>query len=123
MGVALAEMAFSGNVGANVHLKNVPYKALNTSDERRVAPARQSQKPGRARDDYVLFSESNSRFIAEVSPQDQKDFEKHLKGVSFGCIGETEKTKTLAIKGLNNQACVNANIDTLKSAWKKRLAF
>ncbi|MDD5662440.1 MAG: phosphoribosylformylglycinamidine synthase subunit PurL [Candidatus Omnitrophica bacterium] len=50
LGVALAEMAFSGGLGINVFLSSVPYA-------------------GERRNDYVLFSASNSRFIVEVEKE------------------------------------------------------
>ena len=50
LGVAVAEMAFAGGLGATIYLKSVP----------RTGPI--------YRNDYVLFSESNSRFLVEVAP-------------------------------------------------------
>lgn len=105
LGVALAEMAFSGGVGVSISLKSVPYKSQD------------------ARNDFILFSESNTRFIAEVAPQDQKQFEKIFKGVMFGLIGQTERAKTVTIRGLDGEVCLITNIDFLKSAWKKRLEW
>ncbi len=51
IGVALAEMAFAGRLGAEIALTRVP------------------THPANLRDDVVLFSESNSRFLAEVSEE------------------------------------------------------
>ncbi len=50
LGVAIAEMAFAGGLGATIYLKSVP----------RTGPI--------YRNDYILFSESNSRFLVEVAP-------------------------------------------------------
>ena len=35
------------------------------------------------RDDFILFSESNSRFLVEVAPENKAAFEKMMKGVVF----------------------------------------
>jgi len=35
------------------------------------------------RDDFILFSESNSRFLVEVAPADKEEFEKMMSGVAF----------------------------------------
>jgi phosphoribosylformylglycinamidine (FGAM) synthase-like enzyme len=105
LGVALAEMAFSGGLGVTVRLDQVPYK-------------------GKAkRSDYVLFAESNSRLIVEVEPQNQNKFEQNLAGSVFKCIGRVEETPEFIVYDLNKQLCVNLYIDDLKKAWKEPLSF
>ncbi len=105
LGVALAEMAFSGGLGVTVRLDQVPYK-------------------GKAkRSDYVLFSESNSRLIVEVEPQNQKKFEQNLSGSVFKCIGRVEETPEFIVYDLNKQLCLNLYIDDLKKAWQEPLSF
>ena len=79
IGVAAAEMAFAGGLGMTVNLKNVP---LAESMER---------------DDFILFSESNTRFLVEVAPEDKKDFENALAGVDFAEIGRVTKDKKLEV--------------------------
>ncbi|MFA5087747.1 MAG: phosphoribosylformylglycinamidine synthase subunit PurL [Candidatus Omnitrophota bacterium] len=105
LGVALAEMAFSGGFGASVHLSKIPFKG------------------GTKRDDIILFSESNSRFIVEVSPDQQKIFEQNLSGVRFAMIGRVEQNSKFVIYGLNGEECVNANIHDLKESWQKPLKW
>ena len=105
IGVALAEMAFSGGLGVTARLDKVPYR-------------------GKAlRNDTVLFSESNSRFLVEVEPKNQKKFEEQLKGVSFGQIGTVEETPEFIVYGINNKVCVNAYIGDLKEAWQAPLRW
>ncbi len=105
LAVALAEMAFAGGLGVKADLKNVPYKDKDK------------------RDDTILFSESNSRFIVEVAPKDQKKFETMMKGVVFGLIGRIETTPEFLVHGLNDQVCLKTNIMDLKEAWQKPLRF
>jgi phosphoribosylformylglycinamidine synthase II len=105
LGVALAEMAFAGGCGVTARLDRVPYK-------------------GKAkRDDYILFSESNSRFIVEIDPVNQKKFEQVLTGVSFGLIGRVESTPEFIVYGTKKNVCVNTYISELKKAWKNPLNF
>ena len=79
LGTALAEMAFAGNLGATVRLGKVLYK-------------------GKAkRDDTVLFSESNSRFVVEVDPKQQKSFEKIMNGLPLSLIGRVEESPEFVI--------------------------
>jgi phosphoribosylformylglycinamidine synthase len=104
LGVALAEMAFSGALGVTVRLDKVPFK-------------------GKERDDTVFFSESNSRFIAEVQPQDQEAFERLLNGISYAVIGRVEETPEFIIYGRDKRVCVNTFIDDLKEAWQRPLRW
>jgi len=103
--VALAEMAFSGKLGVTARLDQVALKGKIN------------------RDDTVLFSESNSRFIVEVDPKNKNRFEQILKGISFGLIGRVEDTPEFIVYGLNNQVCINAYIQDLKEAWQRPLRW
>jgi len=100
IGVTLAEMAFSGELGARVDLKNVPTDVVK-------------------RDDYLLFSESNTRFIVEVPSNKKREFEKTIKGIPFGCIGKVTKSPRLKINGLKGNTILDEEIKELKKAWQK----
>ena len=99
--VALAEMLFSGGLGAEVSLKKVPRPRSIT------------------RDDVVLFSESNSRFIVEVPENKKGAFERKMKGVPFGLLGRVREEKTLEVEGLKGKTVVKSRIDKLKATWKE----
>ncbi|MDD5664632.1 MAG: AIR synthase-related protein, partial [Candidatus Omnitrophica bacterium] len=105
LGVALAEMSFAAGLGAEIFLSHAPYLSDNK------------------RNDFVLFSESNSRFVVEVERSKQKDFERTLKGLPFGLIGCVSSNKYLKVYGLNGEICVNADIDQLKEAWRSKLKW
>ena len=105
LAVALAEMAFAGEIGAQVGLAAVPYEG------------------GPGRDDFVLFSESNSRFVVEVEPGMKNAFEKALDGVAFAEIGRTTQGDELKIEGLSGEAVVSEKLADLKAAWKEPLAW
>ncbi|MDP2922002.1 MAG: phosphoribosylformylglycinamidine synthase subunit PurL [Candidatus Omnitrophota bacterium] len=100
---ALAEMAFSGGFGADIRLKEAPCDVK--------------------RNNVILFSESNTRFIAEVRKENRKKFENHMKGVSMGMIGRVTGKKDLVIYGLNGEKVIDAGIDELKEAWQKPLRW
>ena len=104
LGVSLAEMAFSGGLGMNVFLSSVPYA-------------------GERRDDFILFSESNSRFIVEVEKGKKKEFEKKLKGLPLALIGCVSEKKEFKVYGLDGKVCINSGIKSLKSAWKEPLKW
>jgi phosphoribosylformylglycinamidine synthase len=105
IGVAVAEMAFAGELGSEVNLKAVPLGEKIT------------------RDDFILFSESNSRFIVEVTLENKDDFEKVMSGADFARIGSVKKTKRLKVNGLKGQLVLNESIADLKEAWQKPLRW
>jgi phosphoribosylformylglycinamidine (FGAM) synthase-like enzyme len=101
MAVALAEMAFSGGFGVDAKLESAPCKIK--------------------KDSVILFSESNTRFIVEVRKEDKKAFEKLMKGVAIGLIGEVSAKKDLSIRGAAGNKIIDIGIDELKKAWQKPL--
>ena len=101
IGVACAEMAFAGGFGMNLDLSNVPRSNKTNSDE------------------LILFSESNSRFIAEISPKNQKEFEHALIGVPFNVIGQVTEGKEFIINGMTTgEKIVDTTTDQLKASWQ-----
>lgn len=105
LAVALAEMAFSGGLGATVMSDKIPYSGR------------------RKRDDVVLFSESNSRFIIEVEPGQQRAFESAMAGVTHAMIGMVEYTSTLSVFGLDRRPVMSCDIAELKAVWQKPLKW
>jgi phosphoribosylformylglycinamidine synthase len=101
LAVAAAEMAFASDFGLELDLAQVPAKDIT-------------------RDDFLLFSESNSRFLIEVAPMDQKLFEE-LMGKHSKLIGKVTKEAKLQIKGLNGKTVVDESLDKLRQSWKKTL--
>lgn len=105
IGVAAAEMAFAGGLGMTINLNRIlSSDSLN-------------------RNDYLLFSESNSRFIVEVAADHQQKFEKIFKGIRLGLIGTTTSATSFQVIGLKGTTIVEANIYDLKKSWQKTLAW
>ncbi len=98
--VAAAEMAFSGGFGMELDLANAP------RDEEVID------------DHVVLFAESNSRFILEVSRENCAAFEEFMKGVPYGCIGRIIERPEFAIRGIGGEMVVETKIHQLKEAWQ-----
>jgi phosphoribosylformylglycinamidine synthase len=97
LAVALAEMCFSGNVGAEVELSLVP-----------------TSQP--MRHDFILFSESNSRFLVEVPPSKAQEFEALMNGVTFAKIGETGGDEVV-VTHLGKEL-LREGIRELKESWQ-----
>jgi phosphoribosylformylglycinamidine synthase len=106
IGVACAEMAFSGGLGMEIFLRDSPLRGQSLE-----------------RNDFILFSESNSRFVVEVEKKNQKAFEKTLNDVPFGLIGCISNKKEFKVYGLDGKACIKADIDKLKEAWQRPLRW
>ncbi len=101
--VSMAEMLFSGGLGAEVSLGKVPR-------ERSIK-----------RNDVILFAESNSRFLVEVAPANRKAFEGIMKGVPCAMIGEVNKGDKLVVRGITGGKVIEAGLTKLKSSWKRPL--
>jgi phosphoribosylformylglycinamidine synthase len=112
LGVSASEMAFSGGLGMELFLSEVPYSAFKIGGKNKAE-----------RNDSILFSESNSRFIVEIEKKHQEKFEKLLKGISYGLIGCVSPGKDFKIFGLDGKICVDSNIDELKESWQKPLRW
>ena len=102
LAVAAAEMAFAGNIGADL---NDVGKIEADSDATR------------------LFSESATRFLVEINPGNAAAFEKHFDGLPFLKIGKTVKEPRLRIAGANGEWLVWANLAELKEAWQHPLRW
>ena len=104
LGVALAESSFAGGLGMGIDLRRVPARDM-------------------ARDDGLLYSESAGRFIVTVRPADKDAFEEIMSGNVIGEIGTVVPDHTFRVVGLSGEIAVDADIDELKAAWQKTLAF
>jgi phosphoribosylformylglycinamidine synthase len=103
LAVALAEMAFSGGLGAEADLRGLP-----TTDDCIQA-------------DRQIFSESNSRYLIEVEPDKYERFAKKMLNLPFGQIGRVIGEKRLIIRNGRQQAVIDADLETLKQAWQRPL--
>jgi phosphoribosylformylglycinamidine synthase len=106
IGVAAAEMAFAGGLGMDIDLRTAPQ------------PAGES-----LRDDELIFSESNSRFIVEVLPSHREAFESALDGVPAAVVGRVNDSGMFRAFGAEGQVIVEAPIDRLKHVWQSTLAW
>ena len=105
LAVAVAEMCFAGGIGASIELARVP-----VSEDAK-------------RNDVILFSESNTRFICEVEPDKKEQFEKKLGGVPFAGIGRTVDTDRALFAGLSGKNVIDEDIWSLKESWQAPLRW
>ena len=100
---AAAEMSFAGGYGMDLNIRNIP------TNNKSMAFS------------TILFSESNSRFLVEVKPEDQGMFERTLNGVPFGFIGNVTNNTKFIVRNNNNDIMVSEVISALKEEWQKPL--
>jgi phosphoribosylformylglycinamidine synthase len=105
LAVAAAEMAFSGGLGVRFDLTHVPYSGPK-SDRTNAA---------------LLFSETPSRFLVEVSPELKADFEKIMPGGSFAQIGQVLAEDEFTVTGLKTATVLRVRVSELKKAWQTPL--
>ena len=103
LAVAISEMALAGGLGADLNLLKLPSNSA-------------------LRDDFLLFSESNSRFLVEVAEKDKETFEVALKGKAFAEIGRVTKNTQVRVIGLKGSAVVDSSVTDLLAAWKQALS-
>lgn len=102
LAVAAAEMAFAGGFGIELDLNKVPNKEIT-------------------RNDFLLFSESNSRFLIEINKKAKDNFEFIMNGIPYAEIGKITKKPELSIKGLNGELIINTPLENLQKKWKETL--
>jgi phosphoribosylformylglycinamidine synthase len=104
LGIALAESACAGGLGMIIELKKVPAAKIT-------------------RNDVLLYSETQSRFVVSVSPDKREAFERCMNGTAYGEIGVVTKEPQFRIFGLTDTIVVDADIYVLKECWQKTLRF
>ncbi len=103
LGVAAAEMCFTGESGAILDLDKVPRRAPIYSDE------------------ILLFSESASRILLEVAPEHEADFIKALRGAPAKRVGTTMANPVFKVTGLDGRVALESDLCDLKSTWQLSL--
>lgn len=99
LGCALAESAFAGDCGVEVDLNSAPVSGI-------------------FRDDFILFSESQSRFVVSIRKKDLEAFTALFRSIPFGVLGKTTKDKRFRIKGLQGKIIIDLPVNRLIEAWQ-----
>ena len=101
LGVAIAKKCIAGKLGADINLQK-----LKVSSDL-------------SRDDFVLFSESQSRIVVSINPNDKEKFEEIFKNIKTSQIGKIT-SGNLVIKGLNQEEIIYIDLKTLEEEYKSR---
>ncbi len=105
LGVAVAEMCIAGRLGAEIDLAKVPGAESTT------------------RNDSLLFSESLSRFVIEVQPDNVGAFTQIMAGIPHAPIGVVTVRETgLVVHGRPpGEIALTVDLDALESAWRGQI--
>lgn len=104
LAVALAEMALAGRLGATIELASVPTDGQEARE-----------------DAWLLFSESNGRYLVEVRPEEVEAFEALMAGLPYGCIGQVRETDELSVISCNGDALFSVPLVEARRAWRGHL--
>jgi phosphoribosylformylglycinamidine synthase len=104
LGVAAAEMAIGGRIGAQIDLDRIPSQGTSLSPVE------------------LLYSESASRFLVTVRPEHRTRFERCFAGQPLAWIGQTVPGRELSFFK-NGKSLFTNRIDFLTKAWKSTLNF
>jgi phosphoribosylformylglycinamidine synthase len=96
LAVGISEMIIGGDIGAEIDITNM----------------------AELRGDFKLFSESNTRWLAEVNKGKESDFEK-IMDVPFFKIGTVGGVKLKVID--KNKTLLNLEIEKIQRAWNDTL--
>jgi len=102
LGVALAEKAFAGGFGIHADLRQVA-------------------TDGPLREDQLLFSETASRLLVSIHPENRSRFEAIFAGQDISLFGEVCDDAELRLTGLAGEIFVRAPLHELKEAWQSPL--
>lgn len=100
IGVTIAEMCFGGDMGAKIELEKV-------SDLDRA--------------DHILFSESNTRFVVEVAPEDEGKILELFNGLPISKIGEVSDDKNLKFL-FKGKELIFGELNELKKVYKSTMS-
>jgi phosphoribosylformylglycinamidine synthase len=105
LAVALAEMVLGGELGAWVRLADLSVGGGET-------PA----------DAWLLFSESNGRYVVEVRPEDVRAFEALMAGMPWARVGEVTLAPELSVTGSAGLSVLfSTPLQDIRKAWRGHL--
>jgi phosphoribosylformylglycinamidine synthase len=118
LAAAVAEMAFAGGFGAKIHLDKVSCE--NCINQKSPLPMGEGLSH-LDKATVLLFSESNTRFICELTPENAVAFENSMSDISCARIGEVVENSIVEI--ILDSQLVKADIASLKESWQKPLRW
>jgi len=98
LGIALVKMAIGGQLGIEVDLREVPADDIK-------------------HEDFLLFSESQSRFVVTIDPNKKDEFEKIMPDAKL--IGKVRDDQKVLMTGFGDESVLDIIVSELESSYKK----
>lgn len=102
LAAAFARKAMAGRLGLEVELDKIPAESGMSAEE-------------------ILFSETNSRFVMTVKPENEKNVEKMLKGLSFAKIGFVISKQELILNSTGADGKLAISLSDMLRSYKGTL--
>lgn len=99
LAIALTKKAMAGNLGLKINLSEVPTEVK--------------------RNDTVLYSETPSRFVVTVKPENTQELEKILDVVPAARIGTVTSNKQLVVNGIKGEKIIDFPLRELEKTYKE----
>lgn len=96
--ITLSKMAIAGKLGADVDSSLIPNESLSL--------------------EKILYSETQSRFIVTVAPENEKEFEKLMNEFEIQKIGKVTEKDFVVKHG--NEVVINAGLERMEEVYKRR---
>jgi phosphoribosylformylglycinamidine synthase len=109
LGVALAEMAIGGGLGADIDLEKVPLRDAGNL-------AKHDDLMSLLR---VACAETPGRFLIEVKEEDTTEVEEILRGSTWSWIGTVTNDSLLTVRCGENSIVAQTSINKLATAWRE----
>ncbi|MGZ3617946.1 MAG: phosphoribosylformylglycinamidine synthase subunit PurL, partial [Ktedonobacteraceae bacterium] len=111
LAIAAAEMSLASLLGMTIDIKRTPHENTTLAE---------GTKSPNDFNTIVLFSESASRFLVEISPEHQETFEAYMRThevYNFACIGLVNNTERFVIQN-GTQLLIDLPVNELQAAWQ-----
>ena len=103
LAVAAAEMALAGGMGLNMDLTAIPLRGEIAGN------------------DVIAFSESQSRFVVEVLPEDAAAFEQLMGQHPLARVGQVREDRRIVLSGTEGEL-IKTTVEAAGQAWRGLLA-
>jgi len=111
LAIAAAEMSLAGLLGMTIDVQQIPHETMTLGEGTTLSNEFNT---------ILLFSESASRFLVEVSPAHRHTFEAHMRAnglQDIACIGVVNESQRLLVQNAD-QLLIDLPVTELQSAWK-----
>lgn len=108
LAVAVAEMAFAGGLGAEITTNEVGIEILPSDPDSNIELSYATAA--------LLFSESNTRFVVEITPENVEQFKSAMGDIDVQPLGAVISDQLLTIE-VGDNTVIQSDLVTLKNAW------